>query len=104
MKFTIKRNETMTVKFTATRQDFEIINKIAHRAMGLTIARRNDPFTLMDIQMDIEAVHCNGNPLKLYGLLEADDFNFTHDVLGIRKNLNRDTGKLENHFSPRFSQ
>jgi hypothetical protein len=53
--------------------------------------------------MDIEAAHCNGNPLKLKELLEADDSNFMHDVLGIRRHINRKTGELEDCFVPRYA-
>lgn len=53
--------------------------------------------------MDITAVHANGNQLDLTALLAADDSNFAHDVFGIRRHLNRDTGELEDFFTPRFS-
>lgn len=41
---------------------------------------------------------------KIAELLPADDFNFAHDVAGIRRRINRTTGKLENYFLPRFAQ
>ncbi len=53
--------------------------------------------------MDITAAHRNGCPLKLDELLKAEDFDFAHDVFGIRRYINRKTGKLENCFLPRFS-
>jgi hypothetical protein len=62
----------------------------------LGIAKQN-------LTMDLTAVHANGNPLRLAALLAADDFNFAHDVYGIQQHINRNTAKLENHFSPRFS-
>lgn len=58
----------------------------------------------MDLLMDVEATHCNGCPLKLRELLEADDFNFTHDMIGIQRHLNRKTGHLEDCFVPRYAQ
>ena len=60
-------------------------------------------YKAMDCDMDITACHANGNPLRLAELLSADDFNFCHDVLGIRRHINRETGQLENCFVPRFS-
>jgi len=88
----------MTIKFgTITRYEVDTIHKIADRA--LQFGKRSK----MDWAMDITACHCNGNPLRLDELLASDDFNFTHDVLGISRHLNRDTGKLSD-FSPRFSQ
>lgn len=90
------------LNFDTDRKSFRVITEIAQRAMGLG-ARENDPFTKMDITMDINAVHSNGCPLRLEALRDADAFNFSHDILGIRRHLNRDTGKLENHFTPRFA-
>ena len=42
-------------------------------------------------------------PLKLQELLDADDSNFYHDIIGIHNNLNRQTKKLENCFLPRYA-
>lgn len=61
----------------------------------------NYPF--LDADMDITATHCNGNPLRLDDLLNADAFQFAHDIGGIRRHLNRETGKLEDCFVPRFT-
>jgi hypothetical protein len=54
--------------------------------------------------MDITACHLNGCPLRLGELLGADDANFAHDVFGIRRHLNRETGKLEDCFCPRYAE
>lgn len=53
--------------------------------------------------MDLTAADgVNGNsPLDWDRLLEADDFNFMHDLGGISRHINRETGALENHFRPR---
>lgn len=56
-----------------------------------------------DIQMDLEACHCNGCPLRLDDMVQADDFNLMHDISGINVHLNHDTGKLEGWFLPRFA-
>lgn len=89
--------------FDTTRHEFDLIQRIVDCSMGLSTARRLDQWTRMDMAMDLSAVHANGNPLRLEALLVADDFNFAHDILGIRHNLNRETGKLGNFFSPRLS-
>ena len=57
----------------------------------------------LDIQMDLEACHCNGCPLRLADMEQADNFNLMHDVTGINAHLNHDTGKLERCFLPRFT-
>jgi len=93
----------MTMSFIVRRVEARIIREIASRAMNIGVAREEDPFSPMDIAMDITAVHCNGNPLRLEALRDADAFNFAHDVIGIRRHLDRGTGKLCDHFRPRFS-
>jgi hypothetical protein len=80
------------------KEDMQIALQIAKRANRLYPRR-----TIMDFDMDIEACHLS-NPLRLKELLEADEFNFAHDIYGIMNNLNRETGKLQNCFLPRFSK
>lgn len=90
------------VSFVCPEAERKIIRAIARRARDLYLDHEIDRAAL-DIDMDITATHCNGNPLRLNDLLAADDFNLLHDVSGISHHLNRDTGKLEGFFSPRFS-
>lgn len=58
-----------------------------------------DRFTLV---MDLEVAHKECN-LRLDELLNADELNFAHDVVGIQNNLNRQTMKMENLFLPRYA-
>jgi hypothetical protein len=96
----IRRMEMKMVSFKVNKADKRLIDKIVERA--LIMAKANDiEYDRMDAAMDITATHANGCPLKLQKLLAADDFNFAHDVFGIRRHLNRETGQLENHFLPR---
>lgn len=48
--------------------------------------------------LDIQAVKAD---IDWERLLEADDFNFIHDMAGINKHLDHDTGELTN-FIPRY--
>ena len=89
--------------FKVTKEESQLIAKIAHRAQSFFNAQNIDQ-SILDTTMDISACVANGNPLRLQELLSADDFNFMHDVGGIYRHINRDTGKLENCFSPRFSE
>lgn len=57
----------------------------------------------LSLQMDLIATHSNGNPLDFEKLAAFDDFNFTHDVVGIYNKINRETGKLRDLFVPRCS-
>lgn len=58
-------------------------------------------YSRAEFDMDIIACHSNGCPLNFEKLAEADNFTFNHDIAGIRNNINRLTGELENHFLPR---
>ena len=60
---------------------------------------RDDKITHM---LDIDNANKEFN-LRLEDWLEADDFNFAHDWYGIRKHIDRRTGKMENCFVPRFA-
>lgn len=96
---------TTTVRFTGlnSKEEVRTIAAIAHRAV-LLAARYGFKYEFMDADMDITACHLNGMPLKLAQLLGADDMNFIHDVFGIRRHLNRETGKLEDCFVPRYAE
>jgi len=93
---------TYIVRFDATGEDAEVILAILKRAKALYKKLWRFPLPdPMSLHMDITACHLNGCPLKLQKLLEADDFNFAHDVFGIQRHINRRTGKLEDCFLPR---
>jgi len=92
----------MSITFRISKKELTLVEKIAHRAVKMADSG-GWQYGERDAQMDITACHCNENPLMLKELLDADDFNFAHDVFGIRKNLDRNTGKLLNFFLPRYS-
>ena len=48
-------------------------------------------------------MHANGNPLRLAEFRDAGAYDFAHQIIRIRANLNRENGKLENGFKPLFS-
>ena len=85
-----------------TKEDTELTHKCAKRAVELYAECGHDNVSLLDVDMDIRATHMTC-PLKLAELLEADGFNFMHDITGINRHLNRATGELENCFLPRFA-
>jgi len=88
--------------FEITKDESRQIALIADRAVELAAAQGVQCAKLY-IVMDITACHANGCRLDLGRLLAADDFNLAHDVFGIRHHLDRATGKLTDHFSPRFA-
>jgi hypothetical protein len=89
------------MSFNVTKAESDTIRKIVDRARSLKLFPGR---AKMDITMDITATHANGCPLKLDELLKADDFNFVHDLIGIWQHLNRENGKLEDCFLPRFAK
>jgi len=80
------------------KEEIQTISSIANRAIKQGLNLHSDKLSLV---MDIEVTH-EETPLRLDALLNADDFNFSHDVLGIQQNLNRDTKTMDNFFLPRY--
>lgn len=80
-----------------------LIGRIADRAVLLYSDHHVCPDRLA-IVLDITICHFTaGQRLRLDDLLAADDLNFIHDVAGINKRLDRETGLLRDGFRPRFS-
>lgn len=93
---------TKQISWKTKPEEFDTISAVADRAANL--AKSADIFYDKRMAlMDITACHANGNPLDLAALLAADDGTFGHDVFGIRRHINRNTGALEDCFSPRTS-
>lgn len=96
-----RRDPQDSVSFDVSDADRRLIRNIIDR----TAAKAKEfgaPINKMTMIMDLTATHANGCPLRLADLLAADDFNLFHDVFGISRHINRNTGKLENCFLPRF--
>ena len=90
------------VSFRVRKHEQRIIAEIADRATAIA-GRLGVEYPTTEAMMDITATHANGCPLKLEDLLQAEQFHFVHDVFGIRRHLNRETGHLEHCFVPRFA-
>ena len=84
------------------KQEIAIIQRIAKRADRMLREVGNNR-GVCNISMDISAGHLN-IPLKLEELEKAEDFDFMHDVCGIIRHLNRDSGEIENCFLPRYAK
>lgn len=81
------------------KKDYFIISKIANRAvreLGFHISEK------VSLSIDIEKTH-EETPLDLLALLTARTLDFAHDVHGISNHMNRETGKIENSFLPRYA-
>lgn len=91
------------MNWKCAKKEFDLISKIADRTMGIVV-RAQAEYTKQHVLMDLTATHANGCPLDLDGLLVASDGDFAHDVFGIRRHINRQTGKLEDFFIPRYAK
>ncbi len=80
------------------KEKFLMYVKIAQRAEGMDLYTGDRFSFLMDLEHADKAFD-----LRLEDLLNADDFNFAHDVVGIVNNINRKTLEF-NHFLPRFAK
>lgn len=94
-----------TLNFTVGPYEDSLIMGIARRAhsLGSGVAPPLVPATIAEWWMDICACHNHGCPLRLAELLAAPHAEFLHDVSNIRQTINRDTGKLEGIFQPRYA-
>lgn len=90
----------MAISFRVSDADAALIRYIAARAVAKCIGIGIE-YDQKTAEMDLTAVHCNGTPLRLADLAKAKNPDFSHDVLGIRKHLNRKTGQLDDLFQPR---
>lgn len=88
------------INWDATPGEHRLFFAIANRVASLDFEYPDDTQTLA---MDLNACHCNGCPLDLSGLLNANVNDLMHDALGIRQHISRTTGKLHGHFLPRYA-
>jgi len=91
------------VSFAICKPDAGLIRKIVARALIWYNKEGEEAPDRLTLEMDLIAAHLS-KPLRLAELFAADNFNFIHDVAGIHCHMDRRTGKLSNHFSPRFSR
>lgn len=88
------------INWDTTKEEGDLIRRISDRASSLDLT--NDQ---LEVQMDVAAVHLNDTELDLQRLLEEfDDFNFAHDICGIRVHIDTETGKLRHGFLPRCAK
>ncbi|WP_368370240.1 DUF6874 family protein [Acetobacter persici] len=97
----------MSVKFDATPAEMRIIKRISRRAAVLLRHRgtaQNYGVIRRSVIMHLNAVHSNGCRIDFERLVKADDFNLLHDVVGIARHIDPETGRLTQCFLPRFAQ
>lgn len=87
------------ISFEATEEERALIEQIVARADAML-----DGVDRVELDMDLTAVNANGLPLDFERLLNFPEFDFLHDLSGIRRHLNRVTGRLEGFFVPRCAK
>lgn len=90
-------NETQVVQFAP---ETPTVQAVIYRALNLYESHGVD-LERINLSMDLTAAKHSMPELDFDSLLGFKDADFLHDVSGIIRNLNRETGMLENHFLPR---
>lgn len=91
------------VSFEVSVRDKELIRKLVKRADEIGL-KHGVEIDKLQLEMDLCAAHANGCELRLQDLLDTDDANFSHDVFGISRFLNRATGQIPaEKFAPRYA-
>ena len=80
------------------KERFLMYVKVAERAEDMGIYHGERFSLLMDIENADKAFN-----IRLEDWLEADDFNFAHDVVGIVNNIDRRNPVNFGYFLPRFA-
>lgn len=82
----------------------KLLALVANRAARMDLKHnKHNAEDLISWEMTIYHGH-RAIPMDLEYLLGFDDFNFAHDVFGLRRHLNRETLKVENCFVPRSAK
>ena len=92
---------TENLSWETENAKYAIIDDIATRALAAGIIGNSGRLTLL---MDLKNVNDKVCELDFEALLKAEESEFAHDICGIQRNINRETGKLENCFRPRFAR
>lgn len=80
------------------KEKLELIMKIAERAEGMDLLM----FDRLSLTMDLKIADSKFN-LRLKELLNTDNFNFSHDIVGIQQNIDRQNKTMSDFFVPRFA-
>ena len=92
----------MTIEFNHDARHEKLVNRWA----GLCMDLQGISISKMSATLDLAAANgVNGNAeLDLDRLAAFKDFDFMHDMSGIARHINRETGKLEDYFLPRCAK
>ena len=81
------------------REKMVLITQIVERADKLALLKSDRLNFMIDMEVATETFN-----LDLERMLNADNQNFAHDVVGIQNHINRNTKEFEGLFLPRFAR
>jgi len=91
----------ITHNFELSPAEFAAVEIIINRFERLAGPLRQERWGLI---MDISACHNGACPLELERMAAAEDEDLAHDVAGIYRHFDRETGMLTECFTPRFAK
>ncbi|MFT8646522.1 hypothetical protein [Gluconacetobacter sp.] len=96
------------VRFDISDEDADLVSRIADRLVDALVSQgiKKASWTVfhLETRMDLTAAHANGCPMDFDLLLNTDKTTLMHDVGGISRHLDRDTGTLTGNFRPRTAR
>lgn len=93
---------TEELNWNLRREDAQPIELCVNRAMKLS-REHNLQLNRMTLEMDLVSLHLNGTPINFRDMAVGTHSDFLHDILGIRRHLDRSTAQLRDCFVPRFA-
>jgi hypothetical protein len=92
----------MEINWHLAPEEVALVESIADRFISICFKYGSRViFSREGVLMDLIATHNHSCTLDLAKLAAAPDVDLVHDVMGIRRHLNRETAQLEGHFLPR---
>jgi len=82
---------------------YELHGKIAQRYEQACAEAGLTPDARLKTCMDLEKMAEIFPGFRFKEMLNSPAREFNHDIFGIKNNLNRTTGKMENEFLPRYA-
>lgn len=97
------KTQTGVLNWHITPEDDAALEAVLNRA-ARDFTANGWEFDRLHHAMDLLATHANGCPLDFAAMAEGRLADLAHDLGGIRKHLDRETGKLGGFFLPRFAK
>lgn len=101
------QDNMLKLDWEPTAREHNLIMELAMHVHAIAM-KNHVVYSLHDALMDITCVHLNGCALDLKAMVEAidteHDADVIHDLFGIRRHIDRTTGRLMGCFVPRYAK